>query len=93
MKRTKPGAEAEIGIQIRSPKQLKAVAAALAPEAFHPAGGKAHAKINQRGHSLIIRFVARDSASLRAIVSSYLRMVKASSTVCSSLETLEGKRT
>jgi len=78
-------AEAEVSIMLRSRKQLSAIAAALAPEASHRAGGKANAKIILRGQQLKIVFKARDSPSLRAIVSSYLRMLKATTTVCGSL--------
>ena len=84
-----------MNILLRSRKQLNAIAAALAPETLHPAGVKANARIIRRGQGLKIVFRARDSPSLRAIVSSYLRMLKATTTVCVSLLDLErrdGKR-
>ena len=87
-------AEAEVSILLRSRKQIDAIAAALTPEASHPAGQKANAKIIRQGQRLKIIFEARDSPSLRAIMNSYLRMLKATTTVCGSLLDLErcGKR-
>lgn len=82
-------AEAEVDVILRSRRELHAIAAALAPETLHPAGEKAQATITIRGHVLMIRFRARDSSSLRAIMSSYLRMVKAAANVCGSLLSLE----
>ena len=78
-------AEAELSILLPSRKEVHAIAAALKPEASHPAGEKANAKIILRGRKLKIIFRARDSPSLRAIMSSYLRMLKATITVCGSL--------
>ena len=83
-------AEAEVSLLLRSRKELRAIAAALTPEASHPAGEKANAKIMLRGQRLRIIFKARDSPSLRAIMASYLRMLKATTTVCGSL--LEAER-
>ena len=85
------GAEAEIDVMLRSRRQLHAIAAALGPETMHPAGEKAKASIAVRGGVLKIRFRARDSSSLRAVMSSYLRMLKATANVCGSLLTIEGK--
>jgi tRNA threonylcarbamoyladenosine modification (KEOPS) complex Pcc1 subunit len=48
-----------------------------------------------RGQQLNIVFRARDSPSLRAIMNSYLRMLKATTTVCVSIFDIErgrGKR-
>jgi tRNA threonylcarbamoyladenosine modification (KEOPS) complex Pcc1 subunit len=92
MKRTRFNAEAELTILLRSRKQVKAIAAALAPEASHPASGKANARVILRGQELTIMFRARDSPSLRAIMNSYLRMVRATTTVCRSLLDLERRR-
>jgi tRNA threonylcarbamoyladenosine modification (KEOPS) complex Pcc1 subunit len=82
-------AEAEVDVILRSRRQLHAIAAALGPETMRPAGEKAHATIRIRGQVLKIKFGARDSSSLRAIMSSYLRMVKAAANVCGSLLSLE----
>jgi len=80
-----------VSILLRSRKQLIAIAAALAPEALHPASEKANAKIALRGRRLRIVLRARDSASLRAIMNSYLRMLKATTSVCGLLMDVEGR--
>jgi tRNA threonylcarbamoyladenosine modification (KEOPS) complex Pcc1 subunit len=85
------GAEAEVDVRLRSRRQLHAIAAALGPETMHPAGEKAEASITVRGGVLTIKFRARDSSSLRAVMSSYLRMVKATANVCGSLLSLGRK--
>jgi len=89
MNSPKCNAEAEVHILLRSRMQIDAIAAALGPEASHPTGEKANAKVMRRGQRLKIVFKARDSASLRAIVNSYLRMLKATTTVCGSLLEME----
>jgi tRNA threonylcarbamoyladenosine modification (KEOPS) complex Pcc1 subunit len=89
MGRDRFDAEAEVDVILRSRRELHAIAAALEPETLHPAGEKAHATITVRGHVLTIKFRARDSSSLRAIMSSYLRMVKAAANVCGSLLSIE----
>jgi tRNA threonylcarbamoyladenosine modification (KEOPS) complex Pcc1 subunit len=68
---------------------MRAVAEALAPELSHPAAEKAGAKIVTRGKALSLTFEARDSTALRAIMSSYLRMLAASLNVSNSLLELE----
>ena len=95
MKSVRFNAAAEVSIVLRSRKQVDAIAAALAPEASHPAGEKASARVILRGHRLKIVFRARDSPALRAVMNSYIRMLKATTTVCGSLLALErqhGKR-
>jgi len=92
MNPSKFDAEAEVSLLLRSRKQLRAIAAALTPEASNPAGEKANAKITLRGQQLRIIFRARDSPSLRAIMTSYLRMLKGTTTVCGSLLEAEHQR-
>lgn len=92
MNRSKLGAEAEISIMLRTRAQANAIAAALGPETLHPAGQKASAKIIRRGQRLNITFKARDSPSLRAVMNSYLRMLRATTAVCGSLLELEPGR-
>jgi tRNA threonylcarbamoyladenosine modification (KEOPS) complex Pcc1 subunit len=70
---------------------MEAVATALSPELSHPAGQKADARLVRRGKTLKIEFEARDSSSLRAIMSSYLRMLAATINVSMSLLALEKK--
>jgi len=68
---------------------MRAVADALTPELSHSAGEKARASIVTRGKALSLRFEARDSTALRAIMSSYLRMLAATLNVSKSLLQLE----
>jgi tRNA threonylcarbamoyladenosine modification (KEOPS) complex Pcc1 subunit len=84
---TKAGAS--LRIPFRSERQMRAIADALRPEASHPAGPKAHAIIDARGKQLILRFEGKDSTTLRAIMSSYLRLIRASMNTCSAVLQLE----
>ena len=70
---------------------MKAVAEALGPEASRPAGEKGRVKILMRGKVLQLQFQAKDSSSLRAITSSYIRMLGAMVNVSNSLRDLERK--
>lgn len=89
MRRSRQSAEAEVDAVFRSRRQLNAVADALMPEALHHAGPKARVRIAKQGRGLKLRFSAQDSSSLRAVMSSYLRMLKASVNVCGSVLELE----
>lgn len=68
---------------------MKAIAQGLSPELRHPASERANARIVIRGGKLSLRFEASDSAALRAIMSSYLRLLAASLNVSDSLIQLE----
>jgi tRNA threonylcarbamoyladenosine modification (KEOPS) complex Pcc1 subunit len=92
MKRNRFQAEAEVRIYPRSRTQKNAIAASLTPETVYPAAEKAQANIVVRRHTVTIRFRARDSSTLRAIMSSYLRMAKATTSVCQSLLEMEHRR-
>lgn len=89
MKRTSAKASAKVRVVFQSARQMRAVAEALIPELSHPAGEKARATIVTRGKALDLQFEARDSTALRAILSSYLRMLAASLNVSKSLMQLE----
>jgi len=89
MRRTKGSAEAKISVLFRSPQQLEAIAEALRPEILHPAGEKAHAKVTKAGKTLKLQFEAENSSALRAIVTSYLRLLGAAVNVSRSLRQLE----
>jgi len=82
-------ANAALRIDFRSKRQMHAIAEALRPEATHPAGRKARALITERGKQLVLRFEAQDSAILRAIMSSYLRMITACLNASNALLELE----
>ncbi|MGP8070681.1 MAG: KEOPS complex subunit Pcc1 [Candidatus Bathyarchaeia archaeon] len=89
MRRTKDRAEARISVLFRSRQQLEAIAEALRPEILHPAGEKAEARITKGGKMLKLEFEARDSSALRAIMTSYLRLLGAAVNVSKSLRQLE----
>lgn len=82
-------AKASLKIGFQSERELNAILDSLRPELQHPAGEKATARISTRGNSLIVHFEANNSTSLRAIFSSYLRLLAASIRVCDSLIKLE----
>jgi tRNA threonylcarbamoyladenosine modification (KEOPS) complex Pcc1 subunit len=82
-------ANARITVRFRTKRQTLAVADALRPEASHPAGKKGHATIVARGNQLSVRLEAKDSAALRAIMTSYLRMLAAIVNVLTELERLQ----
>jgi len=76
-------------MDFRSKRERDAILNGLMPELQHPAGDKAKTSIKARGSSLIFQFEASSSTKLRAIVSSYLRLLTASFHVCENLITLE----
>jgi tRNA threonylcarbamoyladenosine modification (KEOPS) complex Pcc1 subunit len=82
-------ASARLRIAFQSKRELSAIVDSLRPELQHPAGEKARAQISTRGKSLTLRFEANNSTALRAILSSYLRLLAASLRVCDNLIKLE----
>jgi len=89
MKRLKRSAEARITARFKSRQQMEAIAEALRPEMFYPAGEKANARITMRGRTLKLQFEARDSGALRAILTSYLRLLGTAVNVSRSVLGLE----
>jgi tRNA threonylcarbamoyladenosine modification (KEOPS) complex Pcc1 subunit len=87
--RRKPNAYAILRITLKSKRQINALYSALKPELMHPAGKKAQATILTRGRTLKLVFQAKDSSTLRAIFSSYLRMLAASLKVSDALIEME----
>ena len=92
MQQSKLGAEAEVRVLLRSRREITAVAAALTPEATHPTGKRADVEVQIRGNMLKVRIRARDSSTLRAVMTSYLRMLKAISNVFASLAESENPK-
>ena len=82
-------AYANLRVAFRSRKQMEAIAEALRPELAHPAREKARARVTTRGRILNLSFETKDSTTLRAILSSYLRMLAASLNVCNTLLQIE----
>ena len=84
-----PKVHALIRIGVRTKRQAAAIANALRPEAAHPTGNKASARIVTKGRQLTIGLEAKDAATLRAIMNSYLRMLAASINALFQLEQLQ----
>ena len=82
-------ASASLRIAFRSERQMQAVAAGLRPEAAHASGTKARAIVVARGKQLNLRFEGKDTTTLRAIMSSYLRLIRASMNTCTAVLQLE----
>lgn len=85
-------ANARVIVQFRSGREATAAAEALRPEAAHPAGRKGRATISIKEKQLIVRLEARDSRALRAIMTSYLRMLAAVLNVLNALERPQASR-
>jgi tRNA threonylcarbamoyladenosine modification (KEOPS) complex Pcc1 subunit len=88
----RPKATGKIRLTFASNRQLNAMADALAAEFAHPAGMKARATLAVRPRRLELRFEAIDSAALRAIFSSHLRLLAASLNVSNALIHLDASR-
>ena len=71
---------------------MEAIAEALRPEILHPAGEKAQARVTKKGKTLKLHFEARDSSALRAVMTSYLRLLAVAVNVSKSLRQLENRR-
>ena len=84
-----PKVHALIRIGVRTKRQAAAIADALRPEAAHPTGNKASARVVTKGRQLTIGLEAKDTATLRAIMNSYLRMLAASLNALFQLEQLQ----
>jgi len=82
-------ARATVRVIFGTKQQADAIAKALSPELFHPAGERAMARLVVSGLTMSIHFEARDSIALRAIMSSGLRILAASLNVSDSLIQLE----
>ncbi len=89
MKGTNTKASAKVRVAFQSKRQMRAVAGALTPELSHPAGKRARVAVFTREKTLHLKFEARDSIALRAVMSSYLRMLAAALNVSKSLLQLE----
>jgi len=68
-------ARAALHIRFQSRRQMRAIADALKPEAV---GRKTRTVMIEKPKELVVRFEAKNLTILRAIMSSYLRMIRAS---------------
>jgi tRNA threonylcarbamoyladenosine modification (KEOPS) complex Pcc1 subunit len=69
--------QARITLRLSSRRLIEAIAKSLHPELDGQVDAKAHASLKVHGKCLELKFHARDTTSLRAILNSYLRMVSA----------------
>jgi len=83
------GAQATLRIGFRSRNSMHAVAEALKPELTGFTRGRARAQIRTQGRSISLHLEAKDTTALRAIVSSYLRLLTASLRTCDALAAIE----
>ncbi len=89
----KPRAEGTLKLKLKSKKHLDSIMRALGPELVHSASDRARVVMVPRGNLLTLQFQAHDSSALRAVMSSYLRMLVASLGVLESVSTvLEARR-
>jgi len=68
---------AKITLHLSSRRLIEAIAKSLRPELGGRVDTKAHASLKVDGKRLELKFHARDTTSLRAILNSYLRMISA----------------
>lgn len=80
---------ATFSVSLHTAKEAEAIADGLRPEVFQPLPMKVGARITVSGRKLNLQFQARDTTSLRAIVSSHMRMLAAAINVSNSLLRLE----
>ncbi|HKM76898.1 MAG TPA: KEOPS complex subunit Pcc1 [Candidatus Bathyarchaeia archaeon] len=78
-------ANAKIKISLRSSRELKSVFNSLMPELHNLPGNRARASAKVYDRTLQLTFEAEDSTALRAIISSFLRITKASLNSCDTL--------
>jgi tRNA threonylcarbamoyladenosine modification (KEOPS) complex Pcc1 subunit len=83
---------AKIKIRLRSSRELTSVVNSITPELHNALGNRAHASAKAYNRTLQLNFEAEDSHDLRAIVSSLLRITKASLNACETIITVENKR-
>ncbi|MGO9644409.1 MAG: KEOPS complex subunit Pcc1 [Candidatus Bathyarchaeia archaeon] len=76
---------AKIKIRFRSSRGLKSVFNSLLPELHNSPGHRARASAKAYNRTLQLNFEAEDSTALRAIISSFLRITKASLNACDTL--------
>jgi len=69
-------AQAAIYLKFASERNLDAILEALIPEAARPATSRSHVKISRVDSVLTLKFEAKDTSALRAIVNSYMHWIK-----------------
>ncbi len=65
-------AQAVIRIGFEKKENLDAVLRALSPEAARSSSSRSHVKIEDSDNVLILKFEARDTSAMRAVINSYM---------------------
>ncbi|HXY82357.1 MAG TPA: KEOPS complex subunit Pcc1 [Candidatus Saccharimonadales bacterium] len=82
---------AKIVITLRSSRELASIVNSITPELNNPLGNRAHASAKTHHRTLQLNFEAEDPHALHAIVTSLLRITKASLDACDTIITLKNK--
>lgn len=69
-------AKAVIYLKFASERNLNVILEALSPEAARPATSRSHVRIARADGVLTLKFEAKDTSALRAIVNSYMHWIK-----------------
>ena len=68
--------QAVIHLKFASERNLGVLWEALSPEAARPSTSRSHVRIVRADNVLTLKFEARDTSALRAIVNSYMHWIK-----------------
>jgi tRNA threonylcarbamoyladenosine modification (KEOPS) complex Pcc1 subunit len=79
-------AHAKLSVHVRSRRLADAIARSLRPEVDHPVGSKARVAIRVDQKILELKFLAKDTTALRAVMNSYLRIISACLKVTEAIE-------
>jgi tRNA threonylcarbamoyladenosine modification (KEOPS) complex Pcc1 subunit len=66
---------AKLYVQLKTRRMANSIARSLEPELGHPAGAKATVSMKAKARCIVLKFHARNNTALRAIMTSYLRMI------------------
>ena len=69
-------AQAVINLKFGSERNLETILGAILPEAARPATSRSHVRIARTNDVLTLKFEAKDTSALRAIINSYMHWIK-----------------
>ena len=81
-------AQAVIYLKFASERNLNAVLEALLPESSRSATSRSHVRIARANNVLTLKFAAKDTSALRAIINSFMHWIKLVTDAFSWLETV-----
>jgi tRNA threonylcarbamoyladenosine modification (KEOPS) complex Pcc1 subunit len=81
-------AQAVISLKFGSERDLGVILRAISPEAAKPATSRSHVRIARRNSVLTLKFEAKDTSALRAIINSYMHWIKSVTDTFSWLEAI-----